>query len=124
MLLSGILATQPETSKFGALKRVEIDGKMCVVRVRASPYPYNTALIRLLLNGSCPARQAAAAASKDKNATAKQGATMTGNTKEKAPARRRGKPIEVWGTDDEKAAITEKVAEAGMSDRATFAPSV
>lgn len=27
---------------------------------------------------------------------------MTGDTKEKVPARRRGKPIEVWVTDEEK----------------------
>jgi len=40
---------------------------------------------------------------------------MTGDTKEKAPARRRGKPIEVWVGDEEKAAITEKAYEAGMS---------
>ncbi|MCV4282732.1 plasmid mobilization protein [Pseudomonas capsici] len=40
---------------------------------------------------------------------------MTGGTKEKAPARRRGKPIEVWVTDEEKAAITERAEEAGMS---------
>ena len=40
---------------------------------------------------------------------------MTGDTKEKAPAHRRGKPIEVWVTDEEKVAITEKAEEAGMS---------
>ncbi|MFJ2333646.1 plasmid mobilization protein [Pseudomonas helleri] len=40
---------------------------------------------------------------------------MAGSIKEKAPARRRGKPIEVWVTDEEKAAITERAAEAGMS---------
>lgn len=40
---------------------------------------------------------------------------MTGGIKEKAPARRRGKPIEVWVTDEEKTTITEKAEEAGMS---------
>lgn len=40
---------------------------------------------------------------------------MTGSTKEKATARRRGKPIEVWVTDEEKEAITERANEAGMS---------
>jgi len=40
---------------------------------------------------------------------------MTGGTKEKTTARRRGKPIEVWVTDEEKAAITDKAKEAGMS---------
>lgn len=40
---------------------------------------------------------------------------MTDATKEKAPARRRGKPIEVWVTDEEKALISEKAKEAGMS---------
>lgn len=40
---------------------------------------------------------------------------MTGGTKEKTNARRRGKPIEVWVTDEEKAAITDKAKEAGMS---------
>lgn len=40
---------------------------------------------------------------------------MTGGTKEKATARRRGKPIEVWVTDEEKLAITDKAEEAGMS---------
>ncbi|HBO0987443.1 TPA: CopG family transcriptional regulator [Pseudomonas aeruginosa] len=40
---------------------------------------------------------------------------MTGGTKEKAPAHRRGKPIEVWVTDEEKAVITERAEEAGMS---------
>ncbi|WP_263145455.1 CopG family transcriptional regulator [Pseudomonas sp. RIT-PI-AD] len=40
---------------------------------------------------------------------------MTGGTKEKALARRRGKPIEVWVTDEEKAAIIEKAEQAGLS---------
>ncbi|MEE5133191.1 CopG family transcriptional regulator [Pseudomonas alliivorans] len=40
---------------------------------------------------------------------------MAIGTKEKAPARRRGKPIEVWVTDEEKEAITERAREAGMS---------
>lgn len=40
---------------------------------------------------------------------------MTGGTKEKAPARRRGKPIEIWVTDEEGAAIREKAEETGMS---------
>ncbi|BBN62141.1 plasmid mobilization protein [Pseudomonas sp. KUIN-1] len=40
---------------------------------------------------------------------------MTGSTKEKTTARRRGKPIEVWVTDEEKEAITERANEAGMS---------
>ena len=40
---------------------------------------------------------------------------MTSGTKEKTTARRRGKPIEVWVTDEEKAAITDKAKEAGMS---------
>lgn len=37
------------------------------------------------------------------------------DTKGKATPRRRGKPIEVWVTDDEKVAITERAEEAGMS---------
>jgi len=40
---------------------------------------------------------------------------MTGGTKEEATPRRRGKPIEVWVTDEEKAVITDKAKEAGMS---------
>lgn len=40
---------------------------------------------------------------------------MTGGTKEKNTARRRGKPIEVWVTDEEKEVITHKAEEAGMS---------
>lgn len=40
---------------------------------------------------------------------------MQSDTKEKSPARRRGKPIEVWVTDDEKEAITKCAEEAGMS---------
>lgn len=40
---------------------------------------------------------------------------MTGGTKEKTTARRRGKPIEVWVTDEEKEVITQKSEEAGMS---------
>ncbi|MEO8489111.1 plasmid mobilization protein [Pseudomonas sp.] len=40
---------------------------------------------------------------------------MTGGTEEKTTARRRGKPIEVWVTDEEKAVITDKAREAGMS---------
>lgn len=40
---------------------------------------------------------------------------MTDGTKRKAPARRRGKPIEVWVTDEEKEAITERAEQAGMS---------
>lgn len=40
---------------------------------------------------------------------------MTAGTKGKAPPRRRGKPIEVWVTDEEKATITERAEEAGIS---------
>lgn len=40
---------------------------------------------------------------------------MTGDTKEKVLAGRRGKPVEVWVNNEEKAAITEKAYEAGMS---------
>ncbi|MCH5507709.1 plasmid mobilization protein [Pseudomonas syringae] len=40
---------------------------------------------------------------------------MTSGTKQKTTARRRGKPIEVWVTDEEKEAITHKAEEAGMS---------
>ncbi|WP_273826007.1 plasmid mobilization protein [Pseudomonas asplenii] len=40
---------------------------------------------------------------------------MTDDTKKKATPRRRGKPIEVWVTDEEKGAITERAEEAGMS---------
>ncbi|KTC08406.1 plasmid mobilization protein [Pseudomonas sp. UBA4034] len=40
---------------------------------------------------------------------------MTGGTKEKTTARRRGKPIEVWVTEEEKTVISEKAKEAGMS---------
>ncbi len=89
---------------------------MCVVRVRASPFPvHHLALLAFGSTESCSARQAVAAASESKSATAKTGATMTGDTKEKVLARRRGKPIEVWVNNEEKAAITEKAYEAGMS---------
>lgn len=40
---------------------------------------------------------------------------MTEGTKGKALPRRRGKPIEVWVTDEEKATITERAEESGMS---------
>lgn len=40
---------------------------------------------------------------------------MESRIKEKTPARRRGKPIEVWVTVQEKEAITERAEEAGMS---------
>lgn len=40
---------------------------------------------------------------------------MTGDTKEKVHARRRGKPIEVWVTDEEKVTISERAKEAGMA---------
>ncbi len=40
---------------------------------------------------------------------------MAIGTKEKAPARRRGKPIKVWVTDEEKAEITDKAEEVGKS---------
>lgn len=40
---------------------------------------------------------------------------MAEGTKEKPQPRRRGKPIEVWVTDEEKAIITERAEEAGMS---------
>jgi len=40
---------------------------------------------------------------------------MTDGTKETTTARRRGKPIEIWVTDEEKAAITDKANEAGIS---------
>ncbi len=40
---------------------------------------------------------------------------MTDDTNEKAPARRRGKPIEVWVTDEEKATIASRAKQAGMA---------
>lgn len=40
---------------------------------------------------------------------------MTDDTKRKAAPRRRGKPIEVWVTDEEKVAIAKRAGEAGMS---------
>lgn len=40
---------------------------------------------------------------------------MTDGTKGKAQPRRRGKPIEVWVTAEEKATITKCAEEAGMS---------
>ncbi|WP_054083829.1 plasmid mobilization protein [Pseudomonas savastanoi] len=40
---------------------------------------------------------------------------MTEDTKVKAQPRRRGKPIEVWVTAEEKATIMERAEEAGMS---------
>ncbi|WP_455913923.1 plasmid mobilization protein [Pseudomonas syringae] len=40
---------------------------------------------------------------------------MTGGTKENTTARRRGKPIEVWVTDEEKATITTRAKEAGLA---------
>lgn len=40
---------------------------------------------------------------------------MTGGTKEKTTARRRGNPIELWVTDEGKAVITDKANNAGMS---------
>lgn len=40
---------------------------------------------------------------------------MTDGTNGKASSLRRGKPIEVGATDEEKAAITERAEEAGMS---------
>lgn len=43
---------------------------------------------------------------------------MTEGAKGKAQPRRRGKLIEVWVTDEEKATITEPAEEAGMPLRA------
>lgn len=43
---------------------------------------------------------------------------MKEGTKGKAQPRRRGKLIEVWVTDEEKATITEPAEEAGMPLRA------
>lgn len=40
---------------------------------------------------------------------------MKEGTKEKVQPRRRGRPIEVWVTDEEKATIIERAEEAGMS---------
>ena len=40
---------------------------------------------------------------------------MTEGTKAKSAARRRGKPIEVWVTDEEKVTITTRAKEAGMA---------
>ncbi|MEE4074524.1 CopG family transcriptional regulator [Pseudomonas viridiflava] len=40
---------------------------------------------------------------------------MPSGTKEKTTTRRRGKPIEVWVTDQEKATISDRANEAGMS---------
>lgn len=88
---------------------------MCVDRVRAGPHPINTGLLFAFgSTTSCSARHTVAAASKGKS-TVTTGAPMTDGTKEKAPARRRGKPIEVWVTDEEKATITARAKEAGMA---------
>lgn len=40
---------------------------------------------------------------------------MTGAEQPNTKARRRGKPIEVWVNDEEKAQITERAEEAGLS---------
>lgn len=40
---------------------------------------------------------------------------MTDGTKEKAAARRRGKPKEVWVTEEEKVIITTRAQETGMA---------
>lgn len=40
---------------------------------------------------------------------------MIDSIKEKSPGRRRGKPIEVWVTNEEKAKITAQAKEAGMA---------
>jgi hypothetical protein len=40
---------------------------------------------------------------------------MTGAEQPKSKARRRGKPIEVWVNDEEKALITERANQAGLS---------
>lgn len=40
---------------------------------------------------------------------------MINDTDVKIPARRRGKPIEVWVNDEEKATITDRSKEAGMA---------
>lgn len=40
---------------------------------------------------------------------------MIGDAKKQRPARRRGKPIEVWVTEEERETITERAKEAGMS---------
>lgn len=77
-------------------------------------FPPSPPLIRLRLNVSCSARRTAADAFKSKK-TATIGAPTKRGTKEKASARRRGKPIDVWVTDEKKAAITERADEAGMS---------
>ncbi|MNL06132.1 hypothetical protein D3C87_1267600 [compost metagenome] len=62
MRLGVILATQPKASKFGALKSMELDGKMCVVGPQAALASPPPTLIRLRLNGSCSARHTVAAA--------------------------------------------------------------
>ncbi|HGC8067030.1 TPA: CopG family transcriptional regulator [Yersinia enterocolitica] len=40
---------------------------------------------------------------------------MTGTEPPKPKARRRGKPIEVWVNDEEKAQITERATQSGLS---------
>lgn len=40
---------------------------------------------------------------------------MASDTKEMVPARRRGKPIEVWVNDEEKETIAARAKEAGMA---------
>ncbi|MCD5982358.1 plasmid mobilization protein [Pseudomonas sp. CDFA 610] len=40
---------------------------------------------------------------------------MTGGTKGNTTARRRGRPIEVWVNDEEKATITARAKEAGLA---------
>ena len=87
---------------------------MCVVRVRASPHPTSTspyspsAQRHLALRGHSHCRVLVL---KSTNRSKGHG---RGHQKKGSPPRR-GKPIEVWVTDEEKATITERAEEAGMS---------
>lgn len=91
-------------------------GKMCVVRVRASPHPNNTPLIRLRLNGILLC-EANGRCRDDRRIRSLQETTAVKDVRapKSVRSRRRGKPIEVWVTDEERIAISELAEQAGLS---------
>ncbi|WP_274411424.1 plasmid mobilization protein [Pseudomonas sp. NEEL19] len=97
-----------------SFNRLQQDGKMCVVGPQAAlAPPHHLPLFAfgstdLALRGTQPLPRL-----RVKVTTGAQ--SMTDCTKGKATPRRRGRPIEVWGTEQEKEMITERANDAGMS---------
>lgn len=88
---------------------------MCVVRVRASPHPSSTWPLFAFGSTDLALRGVQSLPRLKGDQSNTRSSHVIDSIKEKSPGRRRGKPIEVWVTNEEKAKITAQAKEAGMA---------